>query len=150
LKKARGISEFTGEIALADDSGLEVDFLNGQPGIYSARFAGEEANDSRNIAKLLDVLKDVPVDKRSAAFRCVLVLYFPDGNYESFDGRWNGRISETIQGNNGFGYDPIFFLPELGKTVAQLAPEEKNKLSHRAKALYKLRESLHKRLKLNK
>lgn len=147
MKKARGISEFTGEIALADDSGLEVDALNGQPGIYSARFAGEDADDNRNIVKVLDLLKNVPATGRSAAFRCVLVLYFPGGKYESFDGCWKGLISETIQGNNGFGYDPIFFIPELGKTVAQLTSDEKNVLSHRAKALYKLRESLHNRSK---
>ncbi|SEM61176.1 XTP/dITP diphosphohydrolase [Syntrophus gentianae] len=145
LKKAKVISEYTGEIALADDSGLEVDALNGQPGIYSARFAGPEADDDQNIEKLLDLLKDSPPDKRMAAFRCVLVLYYPDGTHESFEGNWKGFISETRQGSNGFGYDPVFLLPEYDKTVAQLTAAEKNQNSHRAKALQALKESLRKK-----
>ncbi|OPY87541.1 MAG: dITP/XTP pyrophosphatase [Syntrophus sp. PtaU1.Bin208] len=145
LKKAKVISEFTGAIALADDSGLEVDALNGQPGIFSARFAGPEADDDQNIEKLLDLLKDSPPEKRAAAFRCVLVLYFPDGTYKSFQGDWKGFISEARQGSNGFGYDPVFFLPEQGKTVAQLSAAEKNRNSHRAKALQALKESLRKK-----
>lgn len=150
LKKAKAVSEFTGEMALADDSGLEIDALNGEPGIYSARFAGEDADDKQNIDKVLELMKDIPAERRTASFRCVLVLYSPDGSYETFEGRWNGMISETRQGSNGFGYDPIFYLPDIGKTVAQLQPQEKNKLSHRAKALFALKESLMKRSESNK
>jgi len=150
LKKARLISEFTDEIALADDSGLEVDVLNGEPGIYSARFAGEDADDNRNIEKVLNLLSNVPSERRKASFRCALVLYYPDGSYESFEGQWDGIISETRQGSNGFGYDPIFYLPESGKTVAQLTSREKNRMSHRAKALYALKDSLQKKLVLSK
>jgi len=124
--------------------------LNGQPGIYSSRFAGADADDHQNIAKVLELLKNTPQAERSAAFRCALVLYYPDGNYESFDGSWNGLINDTIQGSNGFGYDPIFFLPELGKTASQLTSDEKNRRSHRAKALYALKETLQKKSVLNK
>jgi XTP/dITP diphosphohydrolase len=145
FKKAKAVSEFTGEIALADDSGLEVEALNGQPGIYSARFAGEDADDKRNNARLLELLQDVPLEQRSAAFRCTLVLYYPEGRYDSFEGIWKGVISDTSQGSNGFGYDPIFFLPESSKTVAQLTADEKNQKSHRAKALYALKENLKKK-----
>jgi len=150
LKKARAISEFTGEIALADDSGLEINALNGKPGIYSARFAGEDADDNRNIEKVLDLLINIPLERRTASFLCALVLYYPDGSHESFEGRWNGLISETRQGSNGFGYDPIFYLPEFGKTVAQLTLQEKNRISHRAKALYALKDSLQKKSVLSK
>ncbi|MDY0187714.1 MAG: XTP/dITP diphosphatase [Syntrophus sp. (in: bacteria)] len=145
LKKARVISEFTGEIALADDSGLEVDVLNGHPGVYSARFAGEGADDNQNNKKLMELMNGVPAKDRSAAFRCVLVLYHPDGNYESFDGRWDGFIGEKVAGTCGFGYDPVFLLQESGKTVAQLTSEEKNRSSHRAKALHALKDYLRKR-----
>lgn len=144
LKKAREISQFTGEIALADDSGLEVDALGGRPGIYSSRFAGEDADDERNIDKVLELLKNIPEEKRTASFRCVLVLYDPEGGYEAFEGKWDGRISEARRGTGGFGYDPIFYLPEAGKTVAELSAEEKNLWSHRAQALQALKEHLRK------
>lgn len=142
LQKARTVADFTGEIALADDSGLEVDALDGAPGIYSARFAGPDANDAQNIQKLLEALKSVPPEKRGASFHCVLVFSRPDGDYEAFTGRWQGRIHNFPLGEGGFGYDPVFFLPDQGVTVAQLPPEEKNRLSHRAQAFAKLKEWL--------
>ncbi len=138
LKKARTIAEMTGEICLADDSGLEVAALDGAPGIYSSRYAGDGAGDAGNIRKLLDELKDVPTAERVAAFQCVLVLCWPDGRYQSFDGRWAGRIAEAPAGQGGFGYDPVFFLPEQGVTVAELPSEIKNRISHRAEAFAKL------------
>jgi len=142
LKKGRAVAEATGEIVLADDSGLEVDALRGAPGIYSARYAGNDADDLQNNLKLLHDLKGVPAANRGAAFRCVLVLYPPDGRYEAFEGRWEGRIAEVAVGKGGFGYDPLFFLPKEGMTVAQLSPEVKNRVSHRAQAFAKLKERL--------
>lgn len=139
LKKAKTIADFTGEAALADDSGLEVEALQGAPGVYSARYAGAGASDEENIAKLLHDMALVPPGKRGAAFRCVLVLYRPDGDYVAFEGRWAGQISDRPRGKGGFGYDPVFLLPELGCTVAELASGEKNRLSHRAQALQALK-----------
>jgi XTP/dITP diphosphohydrolase len=144
LKKAKTVSEATGETVLADDSGLEVDALDGAPGIYSARYAGDDADDEKNILKLLNDLKGFPSGRRNSAFRCVLVLYRPDATYDFFEGRWEGRITQTPVGESGFGYDPVFFLPEMGVTVAQLTPEVKNRISHRAQAFTKLREHLQK------
>lgn len=144
VKKARVTAEITSEIALADDSGLEVDALGGAPGIHSSRFAGDEATDAANIKKLLTEIRDVPPELRGAAFRCVLVLYRPDGTYESFIGRWEGRVHDVPLGEGGFGYDPVFFLPERGVTVAQLPAEEKNRLSHRGQAFAKLKAWLQK------
>ncbi len=149
LKKARTIAELTGETCLADDSGLEVQALEGAPGIYSSRYAGDGAGDAENIRKLLDDLKGVPPAEREAAFRCVLVLSRPDGRYHSFDGRWAGRIAEEPAGKGGFGYDPVFFLPERGVTVAELPAEIKNRISHRAEAFAKLNAWLQKELKEN-
>lgn len=149
LKKAKALSAQTGETVLADDSGLEVDALDGAPGIYSARYAGAKADDEKNIRKLLNDLKGVPPDRRIAAFSCVLVLYRPDGTYDSFEGRWEGRIAEEPAGKGGFGYDPVFFLPERKTTVAQLAPEVKNRISHRAQAFAKLRAHLVLRVEKN-
>jgi XTP/dITP diphosphohydrolase len=142
LKKARAVAQATGETALADDSGLEVDALGGAPGIHSARYAGEPAHDGRNIAKLLQALGAVPAPRRQARFRCVLVLCRPDGQYEAFEGLWPGEIAEKPSGHGGFGYDPVFYLRDLGMTVAELAPEVKNRLSHRARALEKMKERL--------
>lgn len=139
LKKARAVAALTGEAALADDSGLAVAALEGAPGIHSARYAGEDADDRRNIGKLLASLSDVPPERRGASFHCVLVLCRPDGICESFAGRWDGVISESPAGSNGFGYDPVFFLPEEGRTVAELPAEVKNRLSHRAQAVAKLK-----------
>jgi XTP/dITP diphosphohydrolase len=142
LKKAGAVSAWTGETVLADDSGLEVAALQGAPGIYSARYAGEDADDRQNIRKLLDEMKGVPAEQRGAAFRCVLVLYRPDGTCDFFEGRWEGRISESPAGEGGFGYDPVFFLPGEGMTVAQLPAGAKNRISHRAQAFAKLKERL--------
>jgi len=135
FKKAKTYSVLTGDVVLADDSGLEVDFLNGEPGIYSSRYAGPNATDEENCRKLLSRLEGVSPENRGAMFRCVLVLYHPDERCESFEGTWWGRIHTEALGDGGFGYDPVFYLPDLGLTVAQLAPETKNVLSHRAKAL---------------
>jgi len=135
LKKAKAYSLFTGETVLADDSGLEVDFLNGEPGIYSSRYAGPDATDEENYKKLLQKMAGVAPENRGAQFRCVLVLYQSNGYYESFEGTWRGTIHPEPIGNRGFGYDPVFYLPDQGVTVAELAPETKNKLSHRGQAL---------------
>ncbi|HET6725617.1 MAG TPA: XTP/dITP diphosphatase [Gammaproteobacteria bacterium] len=144
ILKARHAAKSTGLPALADDSGLEVEALDGAPGIYSARYAGPAANDQANIKRLLDALHGRPDDERGARFRCVLAL-MRHGNDPSpliFEGSWNGRIATQPVGDNGFGYDPVFFVPELGKTAAQLLPEEKNRLSHRGQALAALRHAL--------
>lgn len=135
LKKAKTYSVLTGEAVLADDSGLEVDCLNGEPGIYSSRYAGAGATDEENYRKLLSRLEGVSPERRGAVFRCVLVLYHPHGRFEIFEGTWRGMIHTEAVGDRGFGYDPVFYLPDLGLTAAQLAPEKKNVLSHRAKAL---------------
>jgi XTP/dITP diphosphohydrolase len=147
LKKARIISEFTGETVLADDSGLQVDVLGGEPGVYSARYAGEGATDEENNAKLLYKLKDVPPEKRTASFFCALVLYRKDSSYDSFEAQWIGRIIDEQRGTNGFGYDPIFLSPQLNKTAAELPPEIKNTISHRGQAFAKLKSHLGKNLK---
>lgn len=147
LKKARIVSEFTGETVLADDSGLQVDVLGGEPGVYSARYAGENATDDENNAKLLAKLKDVPPEKRTASFFCALVLYYRDGHYSSFEAEWKGRIIDEGRGTNGFGYDPIFLSTELNKTAAELPPEIKNKISHRGQAFAKLKSHLDRTLK---
>lgn len=146
LKKARAISGLTGETVLADDSGLEVAVLDGAPGIYSARYAGDSADDGKNILKLLSNLEGVPPEDRAAAFRCILVLYRPDGRYDVFDGIWEGRIAEAPAGKGGFGYDPVFYLPERGVTAAELPAGVKNRISHRAMAAEKLKVWLQKEL----
>jgi len=147
LIKARTVARATGEISLADDSGLEVDFLGGAPGVYSARFAGLEATDEDNLKKLLREMNGVAAEGRGAAFRCVLVLFRPDGGYESFEGSWRGMITQEPRGARGFGYDPVFFLPDLGRTAAELPLEMKNRISHRASAFEKLGRSLAKMIK---
>lgn len=142
LKKARIISEFTGENVLADDSGLVVDVLNGEPGIYSSRYAGPDATDEENNAKLLENLKKVPADKRTASFNCVLVLYKKNKEISFFEGKWQGQIIDEKRGSNGFGYDPIFWVPELKMTAAELPADVKNKVSHRGQAFAKLKKEL--------
>lgn len=119
--------------ALADDSGLEVDYLGGGPGIYSSRFAGPDATDEERYKKLLSMLKGVPHPQRKAAFTCVAVLVFPDGKEFKTEGRLEGFIATRPAGSGGFGYDPVFYLPEYGKTTAELG-EEKNRISHRFRA----------------
>jgi XTP/dITP diphosphohydrolase len=150
LKKAKAISEHTGEIVLADDSGLEVEYLNGEPGVYSSRYSGEGATDSSNIKKLLLSLEGVPREKRGAAFRCALVLYCPDGKYISFEGRLEGIIHDRREGDGGFGYDPVFFLPDLGLTVAQIPAATKNSISHRAQAVLRFKEAYRRKIFLGK
>ncbi|EHQ91918.1 XTP/dITP diphosphatase [Desulfosporosinus youngiae] len=132
--KAREAVKKTGLIALADDSGLEVDALNGAPGVYSARFAGEPKNDERNNDKLLQLLEIVPEDKRQARFRCALVVATPAGEEYLTEGTVEGQILTERRGSAGFGYDPLFFVPEYARTMAELTLAEKNKLSHRAQA----------------
>lgn len=147
LIKANEISRITGEIVIADDSGLEVDFLNGAPGIYSARFAGENATDEEKNKKLLDMLKDVPFDKRAARFVCVIAVVFPDGNSFTVKGTCEGYISHEPKGTNGFGYDPIFYVPEYQMTTAQMVSEMKHMISHRGKALRLMVNELQKKYK---
>ena len=144
-KKAFTIMRMTGKPAIADDSGLAVDFLNGAPGVYSARFAGEDCNDERNNDKLLDLMKDVPEEKRTARFISCVTLVYPDGEIYSAQGECPGHILFERRGTGGFGYDPLFLSDELGKTFAEIDMEEKNTVSHRARALAKLGELLRKR-----
>lgn len=136
LLKARAACSLAGIITLADDSGLEVDALHGAPGVFSARFAGEPKDDERNIEKLLAELQGLPEEERTARFRCCLAIVTPEGREIVTEGTVEGRILEIRRGSGGFGYDPVFYIPELGKTMAELSMEEKNKLSHRAKAFY--------------
>ncbi|MDI3324643.1 XTP/dITP diphosphatase [Pontibacterium granulatum] len=142
--KARHAAQITGLPALADDSGLEVDALQGAPGIYSARFAGDGANDADNNAKLLDLLKGLPEEKRTARFRCLLVFmrHAEDPTPLICQGTWEGRILLEARGDNGFGYDPLFLVPELDQASAELPPEQKNKLSHRGQAVAELIERI--------
>lgn len=137
-QKARYYLNITGKACLADDSGLEVDALNGAPGVYSARYAGEEASDADNNQKLLAALRDVPPEKRTARFRCALALTLPGGRELTAEGTVEGVILSEARGTGGFGYDPLFYVAELGKTMAELSPEEKNRISHRGKALRRL------------
>jgi len=148
LMKAEAIASFTKKVTIADDSGLEVDFLNGNPGVYSARFAGENANDDANNEELLIRLKGVPLSKRGATFRCVIAVVSPEGKEDIAEGECRGIIQFEGRGEFGFGYDPLFFVPEYGKTFAELPPEIKNKISHRAKAMEKLRVVLKEYLKM--
>ena len=142
LKKARACAQATGLPALADDSGLEVDCLNGAPGLYSARFSGAEATDEANNRKLLSLLEGVPEERRTARFVCQMVLYLPEGNWIQTEGYCPGIIAPEPRGDHGFGYDPAFYLPELNKTMAEISLEEKNRISHRAQALEKIRAHL--------
>lgn len=130
--KAVAYAQHTGEMTLADDSGLEVDALGGVPGIFSSRFAPTDAE--RN-SKLLDLMKDVPDDRRSARFRCVIAIAEPGGSIQTCEGTVNGTIAREPRGSHGFGYDPVFYLPDLGKHMAELTPNEKNAISHRGAAL---------------
>ncbi|MDH3586140.1 MAG: RdgB/HAM1 family non-canonical purine NTP pyrophosphatase [Gammaproteobacteria bacterium] len=143
LIKARHASLITGLPAIADDSGLVVDALGGRPGVYSARYAGADANDESNIDKLLHELQGVPGDRRTAAFHCCAVFVSADDATSLVaEGRWTGTILEQRRGTEGFGYDPVFFDPECGRTAAELGPELKNARSHRGKALTALAEML--------
>lgn len=140
--KAQAIQKLHGAIVLADDSGLEIDYLDKAPGIYSARFMGEDTSyDIKNRA-ILEKLQGVPDEKRTARFVCVIAAALPDGRTVTSEGVMEGRIGYEIAGENGFGYDPIFYLPEFGCTSAEISPEQKNEISHRGKALVKMKELL--------
>lgn len=139
LIKAKALYDIVHEPVFADDSGLEVDALGGKPGIHSARFSGSDTNHPRNVAKMLDVMKDVHDEKRTARFRCCIIYIDANGETHEFNGALEGRIAHERHGEGGFGYDPIFFLPEKNCTVAELPSGEKNTISHRAYALEKLK-----------
>jgi XTP/dITP diphosphohydrolase len=128
--------------ALADDSGLEADALNGEPGVKSARFAGEAATDAERVSLLLAKLNGVPWERRTARFKCLIAIATPEGQCQTCSGECPGMIALETKGENGFGYDPIFFLPEIGKTLAELPLEMKNQISHRARASQKARQIL--------
>ena len=134
LLKARGYAAATGLVTLADDSGLEVDALDSAPGVLTARYAGQGATDEQRYSLLLKQLKDVPHEHRTARFRCVIALAWPDGRVEITEGICEGRITREPRGEHGFGYDPVFYVPEYGCTMAELPPEIKNRISHRARA----------------
>ena len=134
MLKALTIARESQLLTISDDSGLEVNALGGEPGPLSARYAGEAASDEERVSYLLTKLKDVPWEKRSARFRCVIALATPDGEVELCHGECHGYIAFEAKGEQGFGYDPVFYFPELGKTMAELPLESKNKISHRGQA----------------
>ena len=146
LIKARAIADQVDAIVLADDSGLEIDYLNKEPGIYSARYMGEDTSYDIKNANLIERLDGVPKEKRTARFVCAVAAVFPDGSEKVVRGTIEGYIGWEPEGENGFGYDPIFFLPEYGCTSAELAPEKKNELSHRGEALRMMRQIMEKKL----
>lgn len=147
MLKAKAIAEQCQDIVLADDSGLEIDYLNKEPGIYSARYLGHDTSYTYKNEKILEKLVGVPDDKRTARFVCAIAAVFPDGHTMVKRATIEGRIGHEIAGENGFGYDPIFYVPEYGCTTAQLTPEQKNAISHRGKALRFIREELEKQAK---
>lgn len=142
LIKARAIAKEANTIVLADDSGLEIDYLDKAPGVLSARYLGEDTSYDIKNAHILELLKDVQGKERSARFVCSIAAVFPDGREFTTYATIEGEIAHKIEGENGFGYDPIFFVPEFGKTTAQLSAEEKNKISHRGKALTMMKDIL--------
>ena len=146
LIKARAIAKETDAIVLADDSGLEIDFLDKAPGVLSARYMGEDTPYEVKNAHILDLLKDVQGSERSARFVCSIAAVFPNGREFTTYATIEGEIGHKIAGENGFGYDPIFFVPEFGKTTAELSAEEKNEISHRGKALSMMKEILQKEI----
>lgn len=146
LIKAREVAKYTNAIVMADDSGLEIDYLKGEPGIYSARYMGEDTPYSVKNRNLIDRLEGVPDEKRTARFVCAIAAVLPDGKELTARGTIEGRIGYEEAGENGFGYDPIFYVPEFGKTTAQLTPEEKNTVSHRGRALELMKAQLAKQL----
>lgn len=148
ILKARAIYQFTQLISLADDSGLEVDALNGAPGVLSSRFAGEHCSYKDNNRKLLSLMKNLPWEKRGATFVCVVAIAKDLDNIKTVRGEVRGIITTEERGESGFGYDPVFYLPELSKTFAQLSSEEKNKKSHRAKAFKKTKERIKKEFRI--
>ena len=144
LIKARAVAEHTNFIVMADDSGLEIDYLNNEPGIYSARYLGEDTSYRIKNANLIERLSGVEDEKRTARFVCAIAAVLPDGTELTTRGIIEGRIGYEEKGSNGFGYDPIFYVPEFGKTTAELAEEEKNQVSHRGNALMLMKEELKK------
>lgn len=140
--KSETIANLLGKMVIADDSGLEIDALEGRPGVYSARYAGLQKNDEDNIDKVLSELNGVPENERTARFRCVLAVSHPGKKTETYAGACEGRILTERRGTNGFGYDPIFYVKAKGKAMAELSPEEKNTISHRAMAIKKLEENI--------
>ncbi|HET8846022.1 MAG TPA: XTP/dITP diphosphatase [Ktedonobacteraceae bacterium] len=134
ILKAQAYASTVNMLALADDSGLEIDALGGEPGIYSARFAGRETPYAERFRLILERLQDIPLSQRTARFRCAIALAEPSGSIQVVEGTIEGVIAQEPRGENGFGYDPIFFVPEFGKTTAEMAPEEKNRVSHRGRA----------------
>ncbi|MFR4987258.1 MAG: XTP/dITP diphosphatase [Lachnospirales bacterium] len=144
IKKAVEIMNITNKIVLADDSGLEIDYLDGEPGVYSARYMGEDTPYEIKNDKILDILKDVEEEKRGARFVSVIALAIPQKEPITTKGTIEGIIGYEIKGENGFGYDPIFYIPELKMTAAELSIEEKNKISHRGKALKQMKKILEK------
>ncbi len=136
--KALAVARITGHVAVADDSGLSVDALNGAPGVYSARYSGEDATDEKNVVKLLDAMKEVPDPWRGCHFACVMLAATPGGQELVGEGKWLGRVAHAPSGDGGFGYDPVFFDEELGLTAAQMDPQVKNARSHRGQALREL------------
>jgi XTP/dITP diphosphohydrolase len=142
FKKARAAVQQTGIMSIADDSGLEVDYLQGLPGVRSARFAGTAASDADNNDKLLQLLTGGPLSQRGALFRCVIAIVAPGGKEAWVEGQCRGVILEQARGDNGFGYDPLFFIPEVGKTLAELPLDVKNRISHRGRAVAALKEVL--------
>lgn len=146
LIKAREVAKHTDAIVMADDSGLEIDYLDREPGIYSARYLGEDTPYSVKNRNLMDRLAGVPDEERTARFVCAIAAVLPDGRELTTRGIIEGRIGYEEAGENGFGYDPIFYVPEFGRTTAQLAPEEKNRVSHRGRALALMKEELAKRM----
>lgn len=143
ILKAKRYAELSGLTTIADDSGLEVEALGGEPGVRSARYAGEGASDKERIDFLLNKLVDVPWEKRQAKFRCVIAIVYPDGRVQICQGQCQGILTFKPLGDNGFGYDPIFYLPDLHKTMAELSMSEKNAISHRGKAAEEARITLH-------
>ena len=145
-KKAREIAQFTGALTLADDTGLEVDALGGRPGIFAARYAGAHATYADNCRKLLDELTGVPAEQRGARFLTVVAIADPVSSVEFVEGVLRGRIADHCSGGHGFGYDPVFIVPELGKTLAALTLDQKNRISHRGQALAKAKDVLKRKL----
>ena len=143
--KAKTIMELTGELVLADDSGLEIDYLNKEPGIYSARYMGEDTSYDIKNNEILRRMDGVPDEKRTARFVCAIAAVFPDGGEEVTLGVIEGRVAYEIKGEHGFGYDPIFYLPEYGCTTAELPPEKKNEISHRGRGLQQMRKRIEER-----
>ena len=144
LIKARAVAACTDALVMADDSGLEIDYLNCEPGIYSARYMGEDTSYRIKNANLIERLEGVPEEKRTARFVCAIAAILPDGREITTRGVIEGRIGYEEKGSNGFGYDPIFYVPEFGRTTAELSEEEKNKVSHRGNALMLMKEELKK------